>query len=179
MEKFSVVRREPIYDGKRISLSLYDLQTPDGVEIRKEVVIHPGAVGIIALDADDRLVLVRQYRAAADRILLEIPAGTLEHGEDPVECAVRELQEETNYKPNTITPFGGIYVAPGYLTEYIHLFLATDLVESLLPPDAGELIEVVKLSLDEALDRIDTGEICDGKSTTAILRLWRIRQTHP
>lgn len=175
MEKFKVLHKEPIYNGKRISLSLYDLQPPDGSTIQKEVITHPGAVGIIALDADDKLVLVRQYRAAADKILLEIPAGTLEIGEDPVECAVRELQEETGYKPNLITPFGGIYVAPGYLTEFIHLFVATDLVESPLPPDAGEVIEVVKLSLTEALDRIDSGEISDGKSTTALLRLWRIR----
>ena len=105
-----------IYDGRVIKLSLHDVRLPDGSEAKRELVYHPGAVALVAVDADGKLLLVRQYRIAARRVMLEIPAGTLEAGEPPDVCAVRELQEETGYKPGHLHKLGGIFVAPGYTT---------------------------------------------------------------
>jgi ADP-ribose pyrophosphatase len=130
-------------------------------------------VALVAFDRDNNVLLVRQFRMAANRILLEIPAGTLEKGEDPEACAIRELQEETGYKPGQIESIGGIYTAPGYTTEFIHLFIATDLSESKLDADDDENIEVVRMPLAQALALIENGEIADGKSAAGLLRAAR------
>jgi ADP-ribose pyrophosphatase len=171
----TIERRERIYDGRLIDLDLYDVRLPDGEAARREIIQHPGAVGIIALDDSGRVVLVRQYRAAARQFLLEIPAGTLEPDEPPLTCAARELQEEAGYKPGKLEPIGGLYVAPGYTTEYIHLFLATALQPSTLPGDADEFIEVVHLPLADALSQIEDGSIQDGKTISGLLRVARQR----
>jgi NTP pyrophosphohydrolases including oxidative damage repair enzymes len=158
-----------IYDGKVVHLYLDTVKLPDGSTTRREIVRHSGAVAILPLDSDGRIVLVRQYRYAAGRTLLEIPAGTLEIGESPDVCAVRELQEEIGYRPGRLQKIGGIFVAPGYTTEYIHLYLATDLVPSRLDADDDEFFEVLHLPLSEVLARIKRGEIADAKTISAIL----------
>ncbi len=128
---------------------------------------------IVALTDTQDVLLVRQYRLAAGKVLSEIPAGTLHPGEDPRECAIRELQEETGYKPGKLEAIGGIYVAPGYTTEYIHLFLATELVESKLALDDDEFVEVDHVPFKDALAMIERGEMVDGKSNVALLRVAR------
>lgn len=171
--KETTLRTERIYSGRIVKLDVIDVRLPDGKETTREIIRHPGAVALVALDAEQRVLLVRQYRNAADKILLEIPAGTLHPDEAPLACAERELQEETGYRPGKLEPLGGIYAAPGYTTEFIHLFLATDLSESRLAMDDDEFIEVERLPLPEALAMIEQGVIADGKSVVGLLRVAR------
>lgn len=170
-----VLHTQSIYEGQVVKLALLDVELSDGTRAKRELVKHPGAVAIIALDADNHVLLVRQFRIAAGKVLREIPAGTLEPGEAPLNSAERELQEETGYRPGKIEPIGGLYVAPGYTTEYIHLFLATDLRESRLQGDADEFIEVDRIPLTEAVAMIERGEIIDAKSITGLLRVARMK----
>src|SRR5262249_47410995 len=121
-----------------------------------------------------KVLLVRQFRSAAGKVLLEIPAGTLEPGEMPMTCAIRELQEETGFRADKCEPLGGIYTAPGYTTEFIHLFYPTGLVESRLDQDEDEFVEAERVPFQEALAMIDRGEIADGKSVSGLLRVARI-----
>lgn len=158
-----------IYDGKVIRLHVDTVELPNGDTTRREIVRHPGAVAIVPIDPNGNVVLVRQFRYAAGRPLLEIPAGTLEAGELPDMCAIRELQEEVGYKPGKLQKIGGIFVAPGYTSEFIHLYLATDLTPSRLDADEDEFLEVEHVSLHLVLQRIRLGEIADGKTISGIL----------
>jgi ADP-ribose pyrophosphatase len=171
--KENVLSSEPIYEGKLISLDKEIVELPNGQTSLREIVRHPGAVAMVPLLPGNRVVMVQQYRLAADRVLLEIPAGTLNPGEDPRLAATRELQEEIGYKPGTLERLGGEYTAPGYTTEYIHLYLATDLTPSRLDVDDDEFLETVTLPLDEALRRIDSGVIEDSKTIIGVLRVAR------
>lgn len=168
-----ITHTESIYNGRVVKLVVHDVELPDGKPSKRELVNHPGAVAVVALDAVQNVLLVRQYRIAADQILLEIPAGTLNPGEDPQVCAERELQEETGFRPGSIEKIGGIYVAPGYTTEFIHLYLATDLTESRLAQDDDEFIEAERMPLTEALNYVESGQIIDGKSIAALLLVAR------
>jgi ADP-ribose pyrophosphatase len=164
-----VVASEPIYRGKLVNLDALTVELPNGEQALREIVLHPGAVAMVPLLPTGEVMLVRQYRAAARKSLLEIPAGTLEPGEDPLVAAARELQEETGYKPGALARLGGEYTAPGYTSEFIHLFLATDLTESRLPGDDDEFLEVIRLPFAEALRRVESGEIEDGKTLIGLL----------
>jgi ADP-ribose pyrophosphatase len=155
-----------------VHLVVLDVALPDGGTAKRELVRHPGAVAVVPLIGDD-VLMVRQFRVAAGRVMLEVPAGTLNPGEDPRLCAERELQEETGFRPGQLESLGGIFVAPGYTTEFIHLFLATDLLESRLEMDDDEFIELVRMPLENVLAMIDRGEIEDGKSTSALLKVAR------
>lgn len=166
--------RQRIYDGRIITLDVLNVKTRSGQVVTREVVNHPGAVAIVALDDDKNIILVKQYRIASGQYLVELPAGTLEAGETPLACAVRELQEEAGYKPNQIQSIGGFFVAPGYATEYIHLFLAQDLVESKLPEDDDESIEIIKLPLSQAIQDATDGRIIDAKTLIGILYVARL-----
>jgi ADP-ribose pyrophosphatase len=162
-----------VYRGHLFDVELDELEMHNGVRARREILRHPGAVCMVPVDADGRLLLVTQYRHAAGRRLLELPAGTLEKGERPLDAVARELQEEVDMAPGRVEPLGGFYVAPGYTTEYIHLFLCTDLTPSSLDGDEDEDIEIERLTVAEALAAIDTGVICDAKSVIGILRWHR------
>jgi ADP-ribose pyrophosphatase len=164
-----IISTQTLYDGRIVKLDLHEVELPNGQHSKREIVRHPGAVAVVAFDPEGKVLLVRQYRTAAGKVLLEIPAGTLNPDEPPLDCAVRELQEETGYKPGKVESLGGIYTAPGYTTEFIHLFLATDLSESRLQADDDEFIEVVRLPLSEALGLIEQGEIVDAKTTSGLL----------
>ncbi len=170
----AITREEHVYDGRVVHLVVLDVTLPDGRTARRELVRHPGAVALVPLIGDD-VLLVRQFRIAAEGVMLEIPAGTLNAGEDPAACAERELQEETGYRPGALEPLGGIFVAPGYTTEFIHLFLATGLEESRLAMDDDEFIELVRMPLADALALVESGEIIDGKTATALLKVARLR----
>ncbi len=159
-----------VYEGRVVSLRVDTITKPDGHSYKREVIVHSGAVVVVPIDSEGKIILVRQWRRAAARILTELPAGTLEPPEEPIACADRELQEEIGYKANKITPLGGFFSAPGFCTEYLYLFLAEDLSESQLEPDDNEAIDVLRVTLDEALEMIGSGEICDAKSVAGILR---------
>src|SRR5688572_17108420 len=110
----TITNIQPIYDGRIVKLALHTVRLPDGSEGMREIITHPGAVAVVALDDNAQVLLVRQFRSAIRQITLEIPAGTLHPGEDPLECAIRELREETGYRPRQIKAIGGIHAAPGY-----------------------------------------------------------------
>jgi ADP-ribose pyrophosphatase len=164
-----VVSRERVYEGKVVSLRLDTVRMPDSRTATREVVEHVPAVAMVPVDGDGRILLVRQWRLPADGVLLEIPAGSTDPDEAPEPAAQRELQEETGYRAGRLTRLGGFWVAPGYCTEYIHVYLAENLEESRLDADEDENIEVVRLTLDEALAAIADGRIDDAKSQVGLL----------
>lgn len=159
---------EFVYDGRVVNLYLDTVRLPNGKTARRELIRHPGAVAIVPVDAEGSVILVRQFRYAAGRVLWEVPAGTLEPDEDPNVCAHRELQEEIGHKAGKLERLGGIFVAPGYTSEFIHLYLATDLSESRLEGDSDEFIQVERFSWREILRKIRSGEIEDGKSISSL-----------
>jgi ADP-ribose pyrophosphatase len=165
----TVLASERIYEGRLINLRVDQIRTATGVERVREIVEHPGAIALIALDEAERVLLVKQYRHAVRAITLEIPAGTLEAGEEPVAAAQRELREETGYRAGRLDRLGGIYTAPGFSTEYIHFFLATQLKSDRLAMDDDEVIDLVRVPLADALDLIQAGQIDDGKSVGGLL----------
>lgn len=166
----SLISRETVYAGRLFNVNLDRVQMADGVIAVRETLIHPGAVCMVPVNANGDLLFVTQYRHAAGKRLLELPAGTLEPGEAPIAAVARELQEEVGQFPGRVAPLGGFFVAPGYTSEYIHLFLCTELTESVLAGDEDEDIEVESRTLGEALGAIDSGEICDAKSVIGVLR---------
>jgi ADP-ribose pyrophosphatase len=172
MEQQAPTTSETVYSGKLFKIRVDTISPPDEKPYKREIVVHSGAVVMIPVDAHGKILLVRQWRRAAGKIMLELPAGTLEQGEPPLECAKRELQEETGYASNKITSLGGFYSAPGFCTEYLHLYLTEELYESKLDPDAHEHIEVVRKSPEEAWQAILDGEICDAKSVAGISRYY-------
>jgi len=169
----TIVGSQEIYSGRVVNLAIHEVRLPNGSTSKREVVKHPGAVAMVAFDDKQNVLLVRQFRLPAGKILYEIPAGTLKPAEPPVDCAIRELQEETGYKPGKLEALGGFYVAPGYTTEFIHLFLATQLVESRLNADDDEFISAERMPLSQALTMIERGEIEDGKTIAGLLRAAR------
>lgn len=144
------------------------VQTADGRQFTRDVVEHPGAVVIVPLLADGRVVLVRQWRNAAGQALLELPAGTLEPAEAPAETAGRELQEECGYRAGRLTPLAAFYSAPGFCTELLHLFLAEELEPARLDGDEDEQIETEAVPLAEAVAMAVRGEIRDAKSIAGL-----------
>ena len=163
-----LIGSQEIYRGRVISIRVDEIEIENGRNVRREVVEHPGAVVIVPVDSDGKIHWVRQYRYAAERSLLELPAGTIEPGEEPLACAKREVQEETGHAASGWTPLGGFFTAPGFCTEYMHAFAATGLSSAEAHPDEDEDIEVESLTLEESLARIDTGEVEDAKSIAAV-----------
>ncbi|MGZ3632296.1 MAG: NUDIX domain-containing protein [Candidatus Limnocylindrales bacterium] len=171
-----------VHEGRFIRFRVDTIRGPDGVAHQREVVDHPGAVAIVALDGEE-LLLVRQYRTAAEAVLLEIPAGTLERGSDgsieaPADAAPRELAEETGYQAARWRTLGRFWTAPGFATEAMTLYLATALepVTDYAGPDADEHLEVVRLSWRDALALADAGAIQDAKSLVGIFWLARLAE---
>ncbi len=162
------INRQEIYAGKIVTLRVDTVILPDGHEGQREVVEHSGAVAIIALPNDKDIILVRQYRKAVEQVLLEIPAGTLERNEEPLECARRELEEETGLKAERWQKILAYYSAPGFTNECLHIYMATGLTAGENKPDHDEFVETVTMSLDEAYQSIFTGQIADGKSIIGI-----------
>jgi ADP-ribose pyrophosphatase len=163
--------KETVYDGKLFKVVKESVRLPDGRERPREIVVHPGAVALVAVDHEDQILMVRQYRRAADRVLLEIPAGTREPDESAEECAKRELIEETGYRASNISRLGGFYSAPGFCTEFLDCYLLTGLSEDKSSADDDENIEMERLSIDEAITAIRNGEIQDAKSICGLM-LW-------
>lgn len=158
-----------IYEGRIVNLRVDTVELPNGETSTREVVEHKGAVAIVPMLDHEKVVLVRQFRQPTGRVLLEIPAGTLSKGEDPAECARRELVEEIGYSPGKLTEIFHSYLAPGYSTEMLHTFLAEDLRKAGADSDEDEFIEVVTVGLRDAVRMIDEGDIVDAKSVCGIL----------
>ena len=158
------------FKGRVIDVSSERLRYANGREYDIDFVRHPGAAAVVALDADERLCVVRQYRHGIADFLWEIPAGKLDRGEAPEVCAVRELTEETGVTARRWSPLGLYLPAPGIFTEVIHLFLAQDLALGTARPDADEELEIDWLPFSGALERVASGEWNDGKTAMALLR---------
>lgn len=169
-----VLSSRQVYRGKVVTLRVDDISLPDGGQATREVVEHPGAVVIIALDAEDRVALVRQYRHAIKRYLLELPAGGLEPGEAPLETAQRELREEVGAEAVVWTRLGSFFSSPGFANEILHVFLAEDLRSAPIEPDDDEDIVVVRCRVSEVYRHLD--DILDAKSLAALLLLARERE---
>jgi ADP-ribose pyrophosphatase len=162
------ISSQTIFEGKLVRLLVDQVRLPNGKTAKREIVKHPGAVAVLAITAEDKLVLVRQFRKPLEKTILEIPAGKLEPEEDPVDCAARELEEETGYKAEKLEHIVSFYTSPGFADEYLHLYEATGLKEGEVHPDQDEFVERVELTLDECFDRIKTGEISDAKTVMAV-----------
>ena len=158
-----------LFEGRRFRVEQAVQVTPDGVEHVREVVRHPGAVVILPLLDDGRLCLIRNYRVAVDQTLLELPAGTLEPGEDPAETAVRELAEETGYRAGHIEHLLTFCMSPGILDEQMHLYLARQLQPGPMALEAGEDIQPMLCTWDESLEMVRRGEIRDAKTLVGLL----------
>ncbi len=169
MEK--TISSQDIYDGRALKMRVDTVQKSDGTTTTREIVEHKDCVAVVVLDHKDNVILVKQYRKAVGKQLLEIPAGGIDDGEQPIEAVKRELQEEIGYLPNKIDKLGGFYASPGYSTEYLHLYLATYLVESRLEAEDTDEIEIVKVPLSRIQGLIASGEICDAKSIAGLLRV--------
>jgi len=163
------ITSETVFQGRLLTVRVDTIRLPSGRTATREVVAHPGAVAMVPLLDDNRVLMVRQWRHAAGQALLEIPAGALAPGEDPAECAARELMEEIGYRPGSLTPLCSMFVAPGYTTEKITVYLAKELTPERLAHDVDENIEVVTLSWDEVDDLLLRGELADAKTLVGLL----------
>ena len=163
-----VIRRKEIYRGRIITLIREEARCGDR-RIVRDIITHPGAVVILPVLPDGRLVLVRQYRRAVDRWLFELPAGTRDRRESERACAHRELEEETGWRATRLTRLSRFYAAPGCLSERMTLFLATSLRQRVAHPEPDELLKPVTMTLRAALQKIRTGAICDAKTIIGIL----------
>ena len=167
--KFDLIKSEIVYQGHKFVLRSDRVQTPGSI-VDLDIIEHHGSVILVPVDEEKGLVyFVRQYRHAAGQEMLELPAGTLEAGEAPEACAAREIREETGMAAANLKEIGAFYLAPGYSTEYMHVFLATGLRHDPLQPDADEFLSVEALPLGEALKLAKDGQLPDAKSLAALL----------
>ncbi len=163
---------EPVFDGVLLHVRKDEVELPNGNKAVREWIKHPGAAAIIPLLPDNQIILVRQFRYPVGQVTLEVPAGKLDKpGEDPIECAKRELSEETGYTAGKFWKLTTIATTVGFSDEYIHLYAAADLTPGKIHPDSDEFINVVKLPLTAALQMVESGKIFDAKSAISILLL--------
>jgi len=175
-----------LHKGRYLTFRIDTIERADGTRSERDIAGHPGAVAIVAIDADDRVLLVRQWRTPAERVLLEIPAGTLDVDEatdateDPDLAARRELEEETGYRAGTWRKLATFWTAPGFASELMHLYLATDLApahpDERLGPDEDEHLRLERRAFADAVAAVDAGEIGDAKSIVGLLWVERLRQ---
>jgi len=163
------ISSEQIYRGRAVNVRVDTIQMPDGRETTREIVEHRECVAVVAVDSDNKVLLVNQFRHPAEKYLLEIPAGGIDGNEKPADAVRREMQEETGYLPEKVEKLGGFYSAPGYCTEFLHLYLATDLVPSQLYAEDTDSITLVRVKPGEITDLIESGAICDAKSIAGLL----------
>ena len=161
---------ETIYDGKILHVERWTVTCPNGREALREIVVHKGAAAVVPVFEDGTTLLVRQHRVAVDRVTLEIPAGKLDSvSEDPLDCAVRELEEETGLRAGRMTLLTSLLTTPGFCTEKIAIYLAQDLTQGQTHPDEDEFLDLVRIPLEEAVARIMHGEIRDSKTICGLL----------
>ncbi|RQW71003.1 NUDIX hydrolase [Lysinibacillus composti] len=173
MKKFEekTIQSTPIYSGKIISLKVDDVLLPNGKEGKREIINHPGAVAVIAITNEGKLVLVEQYRKALERSIIEIPAGKLERGEEPELAAKRELEEETGYGCHEISYLQSFATSPGFADEVIHLYVAKNLyeIEEKAELDEDEFVSLMEVSIEEAEEMVEDQKIYDAKTAFAVL----------
>ena len=168
------IESKDIYQGRIIKLRVDTVQLPSGRTTTREIVEHEDAVCVVPIDENNNVLMVRQYRKAAQLNLLEVPAGGVEAGETPDETVLRELQEEVSVTSGSLRHLSGFWVSPGWATEFMHAYLATDLTPASLPADDDEYISVERVPLDSIPGLIESGEIQDSKSIASLLLALRV-----
>lgn len=163
------ISTQKIYEGRIVKLEDITVELPDGTIAKREVIRHRGASAVVPVDSDGNIIMVRQYRKPVEQVLIEVPAGKLDGDEDPLDCAKRELSEETGYTAKNYKFLTSIYVAAAYNTERIFIYLATDLEKGEAHADEGEFVEACKYSLDDLLEMINQDELRDTKSVVGLL----------
>lgn len=162
------INRKIIYEGKIFTVAEDTIRFPDGKEAKWDVLLHSGATAVVPIDNEGNIILVEQYRCIEDGNILEIPAGKLEKGEDPIICAARELEEETGYKAKRLIPVCKIYSAVGFSDEAIRIYAAVGLEPGKQNLDEDEYVEIKKFSIQEIIDMIFQGKIKDSKTIAAV-----------
>ncbi|RIP34277.1 NUDIX hydrolase [Staphylococcus gallinarum] len=162
------IAKESIYNGQIIDLEVHDVELPDGQKSKRELVFHNGAVAVCALTPDDEIILVRQFRKPAEKTMLEIPAGKLEIGEDRIEAAKRELEEETGYIADDLQLITEMYGSPGFSNEKLSIYFAKDLKKGQMNLDADEFIELDNVKVDEIEDLLKSTTLEDAKTIIAL-----------
>lgn len=172
MKKFEekTVSSDMLFKGRVISLQVDEVELPNGKRGKREIIKHPGAVAVIAITDEGKIIMVEQYRKAMERSLVEIPAGKLEPGEEPLRSAERELEEETGYESAEMKHLISFYTSPGFADELVHLFVATGLTKKENPAacDEDEFVELIELTVEEAQRFIEEGKIADAKTAYAV-----------
>ena len=171
MEK--ILKEKLVYDGKVFKVFSNTVLCEGERECYRDIVAHNGGVGVLPLDDEGYVYLVKQFRSGAGEHLIEIPAGKLELAEEHFECAVRELSEETGFTANALKYIGFLYPTPAYDTEKIHIYIATGLIPGDAHPDDGEELEMIRIKLSDAVQMTENGEITDAKTVIALLRAER------
>jgi ADP-ribose diphosphatase len=171
---FELIKSETLLQGRAFKVKRDYLKTPNGDETKLEIIEHGGSVVVVPIDNDGNLLLVRQYRHAAQQELLELPAGTRNEQESFEECAAREIREETGMEAGKLQKVGDFYLAPGYSTEFMAVFLATDLKHNPLEADFDEFLQVEKISVKKASELFQSGKMLDAKSLAA----WLLAKPH-
>ncbi|MBX3331213.1 MAG: NUDIX hydrolase [Nitrospira sp.] len=157
-----------IYTGKVVTLNVDTVKLPNGVTVDLETIRHPGAAAVVPIKDDGTVVLIRQFRHAAGGFIYEIPAGKLAPGEDPLNCAARELEEEVGYRASSFELLSSIFTAPGFADEVIHVYKATGLMKGRQQLDRDEVLEIVEMPLDHAIHLIQDGTVRDGKTIVGL-----------
>lgn len=170
---------EEKYKGIIVNVYMDKARLWDNSVVKREVVDHPGGVTVLPVDKNGACYMVRQFRYPMQKMMLEAPAGKLERGENALECAKRELSEETGFTADKYIDLGKICTSPGYSTELLHIYLALGLHEGLSHPDEGEFLNVEKLPIDELEARIMENEIDDAKTVIAVMKAKKYLDTHP
>ena len=165
------IESKTMFQGRIITVLLDTAGLPDGGTAQREVVLHPGGVAILALDEADNVALVRQYRYPLHGLLLELPAGKLDPGEDHRPAALRELSEETGLEAGELTYLGHIYASPGFCDEALHMYLARGLTRKQQHPDEDEFLDVVTMPFDQLLAQVMDGTIADAKTVATTLKV--------
>lgn len=164
------IAKEQIFSGKVIDLYVEDAELPNGKTSKREIVKHPGAVAVLAVTDEGKIIMVKQFRKPLERTIVEIPAGKLEKGEEPEYTALRELEEETGYTAKKLTKITAFYTSPGFADEIVHVFLAEELsvLEEKRELDEDEFVEVMEVTLEDALKLVESREVYDAKTAYAI-----------
>ncbi len=165
-----ILSSRKVFSGRVFDCEVRQVELHGGIKAEREIVVHTGGACIIPVDSDLNCYMVKQYRSGVQEILMEVPAGKIEPGEDPMECASREIVEETGYEAGKIDPLGYIVATPAYCSEKIHMYLGTDLRFKGANTDDGEFLGVTRVPLAELVEMCDRGEITDSKTTVCIYK---------
>lgn len=173
------ISSQSIYDGRIIKVKIDEVRLPNGNTAKREIVNHQGAVAVMPLTDDGKMIAVRQFRKPLERTIVEIPAGKLEPGEEPLACAIRELEEETGYAAKNMELLSTFYTSPGFADEILYVYVATGLTKGESRPDEDEFVDVLELTLEQAQELHRTGEIRDAKTVVALFA-WenRVLRSH-